>query len=130
MYSYTLQTVQISNIPTTANVYLNWFLTSGTNLPRVFYAKNYPGITTTGSTTINLVSDTPDAFTPPFTEIVTPGNGTLINVANTDFLTFATLKIGPIINLSSDDANFEIYSYVSPTNSQLIASGEIKVVDR
>jgi hypothetical protein len=129
VYNYTLQTVQISNLPAspTAYVYLNWYLTSGVSLPRVFYAKNYSGITGTGSTILSGQTTTPDAFTPAFTEIVTPGSGTLISVANGDFLTFAVFKTSPYVNGSFDSATLDIYNNVSP---QLIASATIKVVDQ
>jgi hypothetical protein len=130
---YTLQTVQMSNVPTSTSIYLNWYLTSGSNLPRIFYAKNYPGITGVGSTTIGYpipTTLTPNTFTPPFTEVVTPGNGTLISVANGDFITFATLSTSPsYISYNTDSAYLEIYYYTSPTTSQILANANIKTID-
>ena len=128
-YRYNLSTVQISNLPATPTAfgYLNWFLTSGSNIPRIFYAKNYPGITTTGQSSLAVTSLTPDTFTPPFTEIVTPGNGTLISVANGDFLTFAVLNTGSYNSGDFALGVLEIYNNIS---NQLIATGDIKTVDR
>lgn len=134
-YDYQLQTIQVSNVPTTTNVFLNWYLTSGSYTARVFYAKNYPGITTTGTSNISSSTLTPDLFTPAFTEIITPGNtlggGVAISVANGDFLTFiafssAGASADPV---PGSNTYLEVHSQITNNTSQVIASTNIKTYD-
>ena len=124
VHSYSISTIQIIGA-TLSQISLTWSLTLGSNLPKVYYYINYPGITTTGNTPIAALplgtSNTPAGV--GFTE-VTPG--LIINVTLNDYITFATYSSAGYSIGELDFAFGNIYDAGSTT---VIGTFDIKIID-
>lgn len=109
VYKYwynSIQTIQVSSVPTTTTLSLSWSLDVGTQLPKLYYYVNYPGVTTTGSTFISALNPSSpinyDFNTPAgegFTEYIQGTSS--ITVSSNDFITFVAFYDGPYISSTS-----------------------------